>query len=193
MNNLNDHSESPLILKLSFDKLLKHYEALAQSDDEFVSVKAKHILSIQKDIPVLREGFSDLSLLTKYEREIKAILQDVFAPVLTKNEIKTASVPFNNLIFNASERFKSIVKNAGVGFQLTIKNMPEDDKYRLACVIILNLYYGFKVDFKRPFFYEIPDAKGILRTYKIMFNADFTEIIPTETAPKITETDFHQL
>jgi hypothetical protein len=193
MKDLNDHIDSPFILKLSFDKLLKHYEDLAESDNPFISAKAIHILSQQKDIPILREGFSDLSFLRTYQKQIELILQDVFTPVLTKNEIKVASVPLHDLIFNPSERFNSILKNAGDGFHLHIKNMPEEDKYRVACVVILNFYYGFKVDFKRPFFYEIPDKKGILRTYKIMINVDFTEITPTETAPNISEADFHEL
>ncbi len=101
MKDLNDHIESPFMLKVCFDKLLRHYEDLNESEDEFVSNKAKHILSIQEDIPILREGFSDVSLLTTYEKEIRSILQDLFSPVLAVNEIKTASVPFHNFIFNS--------------------------------------------------------------------------------------------
>lgn len=193
MKDLNDHLESPFIIKVSFDKLLKRYEDMSKSSDPFIAMKAKHYLSQQADIPILREGFSDTELLKIYKEEIRLILQDSFSEVLTKNEIKTASVPYQNLIFNASERFKSIIKNAGNDFELKIKNMPDDDRYRMGCVIILNLYYGYQVNFKRPFFYEIPDKNGILRTYKILYNADFSEVIPTETAPKLTEADFHQL
>ncbi len=193
MKDLNENIESPFTLKVSFNQLLKHYELLAESEDSFVSDKAKRILAQQKDIPILREGFSDISLLTKYEKEIRFILQDLFSPILAGNEIKTASVPYHDFIFNSSERFRSIIKNAGEDYQLVIKNMPEDDKYRVACVIILRFCYGFNVDYKRPFFYEIPDANGVLRTYKILYNADFTEILPTEHAPKITEADFHEL
>jgi hypothetical protein len=193
MNDLNDNIESPLTLKISFDKLLRHYEKLAESDDKSIAANAKHILSQQKNIPILREGFSDLSLLTKYENEIQAILHDVFAPVLTHNEIKSGSVPLHSMIFNPSERFKSIINNAGEDFQLHIKNMPEEDKYRVGCVIILSICYGYNIDFKRPFFYEIPDSKGVIRTYKIMYNADFIDIIPTKAASTITEADFHQL
>ena len=193
MKDLNDHIESPFILKVSFDKLLKHYEALVDSEDNFLSSKAKHILSHQKNIPVLREGFSDVSLLSKYDKEIEVILHDVFAQVLGKNEIKTASVPYHNLIFNSSERFRNIIKHAGEDYQLHIKNMPEDDTYRMACTIILKACYNYNVDFKRPFFYEIPDANGILRTYKILYNADFVDVIRTEKAPQITELDFHEL
>ncbi|MBN4070071.1 GAF domain-containing protein [Olleya sp. AH-315-F22] len=193
MKDINDNIESPFILKVSFNKLLNYYEDLSKNNDEFIAAKATRILKQQEPYPILRNGFSDTSLLDKYKKEIKFILQDSFSEVLTKNEIKTASVPFHNLIFNSSERFKNIIKAAGKDFELTIKNMPEDDTYIIACTIILNFCYGYNLNFKRPFFYEIPDTNGIMRYYKILYNADFTEIIPSENAPKITQEDYDEL
>lgn len=193
MKDLNDNIESPFILKVSFNKFLNHYEYLSKSNDEFIAAKAKRILKHQEPFPFLREGFSDISLLDKYKKEIKYILQDSFSELLTKNEIKTASVPFHNLIFNSSERFKNIIKTAGNDFELKIKNMPEDDTYIIACTIILNFCYGYNLNFKRPFFYEIPDSNGVMRYYKILYNADFTEIIPTVNAKKITQEDYDEL
>jgi len=193
MKDINDNIDSPLILKVSFNKLINYYENLAKSKDEFISAKAKRVLKTQEPYPILRDGFSDTSILNKYEKEIKLILQDSFSEILTLNEIKTASVPFHNLIFNSSTRFKNIIKTAGKDFDLKIINMPEDDRYIIACTIILNACYGYNLNFKRPFFYEIPDANGILRYYKILYNADFTEILPTENAPKITQKDYDQL
>ena len=193
MKDINDNIESPFSLKVSFDKILKHYETLSQSEDEFIAAKARRVIKTANGFPVLREGFSDPSILIEREKEISVILQDSFSPILTNNEIKTASVPFHNLIFNSSERFKNIIKNAGEDFQLNIKNMPEDDKYIVACAIILALCHGQNINFKRPFYYEIPDANGILQYYKILYNADFTEIVPTENAPEITQKDVDEL
>ncbi len=191
--NINDNLESPFKLCVSFDKLLKHYESLLKSDDEFVVAKAKRVLQIAKTYPELRDGFSDLDVLKLRKPEIKIILQDSFSSFLTKNEIKTASVPYHDLIFNSSERFKSILKTAGNDYKLKVMNKSEDDKYIIACSIILNFCYGYKLNFKRPFYYEIPDANGITRFYKILYNADFTEIVPTKAAPKITEDDYKEL
>lgn len=193
MQDINENIESPLDLKVSFNKLLNHYEALVGSDDEFISAKAKRVLKTAKAFPELRDGFSNPDILEKREKEISIILQDSFSPVLTKNEIKTASVPFHNLIFNSSERFKSIIETAGDDFELKIKNMPEDDRYIIACTIVLAFCYGYNINFKRPFYYEIPDANGILRYYKILYNADFTEITPKKNAPKITQEDYEML
>ncbi len=191
--DINDNIESPFVLKVSFNKLLNQYEELIKTDNDFIASNARRVLKIAEENPILREGFSDFSVFVDLEKEIEGILQDTFSPILTKNEIKTASVPFHNFTFNASERFKSILKTAGEDFELEMKNMPEDQTYIIACTIILNFCYGYNLNFKRPFFYEIPDANGIKRYYKILYNADFTEIIPNEDAPKITDKDYEEL
>lgn len=191
--DINDNIESPFIIKVSFNKYLNQYEDFIHSDNDFIVANARRVLKIAEENPVLREGFSDYQLFKTYEKEITGILQDAFNPILAKNEIKTASIPFYNITFNASERFKSILKIAGDDFELQIKNMPTDQKYIVACAIILNFCHGYNINFKRPFFYEIPDINGIMRYYKILYNADFTEIIPKETAPKITQADYDEL
>ena len=193
MKNINDNVILPFKLNISFNKLLGHYEELVKSDDEFLAAKARRILKVQSEHPILREGFSDVSVLEMYKDQINVILQDSFSPVLTKNEIKTASVPFHDLIFNSSERFKNIIATAGEDFELQIKNMPANDRYIIACTIILNFCYGYNLNFKRPFYYEIPDANGVIHYYKILYNADFTEIIPNKNAKKITDDDFKEL
>jgi len=191
--DINENLDSPLILKVSFNKLLNQYQSLIDADNDFIAANARRVLKIAEDNPILRKGFSDLKLLDTYEKEIAGILQDSFSPILTNNEIKTASVPFQDVIFNQSERFKSLLKTAGNDFELQIKNMPTDQRYIIACTIILNFCYGYNINFKRPFFYEIPDENGIMRYYKILYNADFTEIIPNKNAPKITEEDYAEL
>ncbi len=193
MTNINQLGESPLLLKISFNKLIAQYEEIAKSKDEFMAAKARRVLKVVEEYPILREGFEELPLLDKYKDQIGVILQDSFANVLTNNEIKTASVPFHNLIFNSSERFKNIIKNAGEDFELTIRNMPEDQRYIIGCTVVLAFHHGYHVDFKRPFFYDIPDANGIMRTYKILYNADFMEIYPTEKAIPITQEDVDEL
>ena len=87
MKDLNDNIESPFTIKVSFNKLLDYYENLEKSDDEFISAKARRVLIKQRPHPILRSGFSDVSFFSKYEKEIKLILQDSFSEILTKNEI----------------------------------------------------------------------------------------------------------
>jgi hypothetical protein len=71
--------------------------------------------------------------------------------------------------------------------------MPEDDTYIIACTIILNFCYDYNLNFKRPFYYQIPNANGVSRFYKRLYNADYTEIIPTDKAKNITESYYNEL
>ncbi|NNE76468.1 MAG: GAF domain-containing protein, partial [Pricia sp.] len=193
MNN-NYTKELPLVQLISFNKLLEHYDRMAQSDNFFLAKKAKHILKAQAPYPELRDGFTEIDLLQKYQEIIHIILQDVFSEILTTNEIKTASLPYNDVIFNSSERFKKILKQAGgEGFNPKMRNLPDDQMYIMACTVILNFYYGFHLDFRRPFFYDIPDAKGVMRHYRILYNADFMEILPTDASKELTQNDVDEL
>ncbi|MEX0360515.1 MAG: GAF domain-containing protein, partial [Allomuricauda sp.] len=103
------NEESPMHHLVSFNKLLGHYDEQLKSKDKHLVERAKYILDAQAPFPELRDGFTDLSLLDKHKDIIGIILQDTFSSVLTQNEIKTASTPFENNIFNSSERFKKIL------------------------------------------------------------------------------------
>ncbi|GAA4293831.1 GAF domain-containing protein [Aestuariibaculum suncheonense] len=193
MIDINQNIQSPFDIKISFNKLIEHYERLSKNENDFIAAKARRVLEVQQPCPILRDGFSDPVYFETYKNEIKLILQDSFSEVLTNNEIKTASLPFRDVVFNTSARFRSIIAEAGEGFELKMKNMAEDDIYIMACAVVLNTCYGFKLNFKRPILYEIPDAQGVMRYYKVAYNADFIEIIPSANAPKITEKDFNEL
>lgn len=185
--------DSPLQIKISFKKLLEAYEKQKVSDNDFLAQRAAYILKVASGIPELTGGFEDPTLLDTYNKEIDIILQDAFSSVLTRNEIKAATIPFENLFFNTSSRFEKIVKDAGSNFELKIRNMPEGHLYILACSVILKFHYGVDMDFKRPLFFDIPDTKGLMRYYRIMYNADYMEIIPTEKAVEITDEDIRLL
>lgn len=189
-----DNRTSPLIQVISFDKLLRQYDAMVESDNAFEAAKAKFILEAQAPYPILREGFSDVSLLKKYEDVIKIILSDSFSEVLTSNEIKTASIPFDNVVFNSSKRFKKILKSAGgEEFIPVMRDFSDHQLYVMACTIVLSSYYGFQLDVKPPFFYDLVDEHGIMRHYRILYNADFIEILPTEKAKELSQDDIDEL
>jgi hypothetical protein len=185
--------EMPIKSLISFDKYLARYEKLSEGPDAFIADKAKQILEAQAPFPELREGFSDLSILEKHKDVIQIILQDAFSEVLSENEIKAASLPYYNVIFNYSKRFQKILDEAGKDYKALIRDQDEGIDYIMACTVILNFYYGYKLDFSRPYFYDIPDSNGIMRHYRILYNADFMEIIPTELAKKIAQADVDEL
>ena len=185
--------EMPMRHLISFDKLLKRYDLMAESEDPALAARAREVLKAQAKYPFLREGFTDVNLLEKHKDVIKIILQDSFAEVLTENEIKAASLPYYDIVFNTSKRFQKILADAGPDFQPFIRNQEDGIDYIMGCTVILSFYYGFKLDFRRPYFYDIPDANGVMHHYRILYNADFMEILPTETTPELSQDDVDEL
>ncbi len=187
------NGEAPMVQQVSFNKLLNYYDEQLNSKDKSLAARAKYVLEQQAPYPELRDGFDDLSVLEKRKDVIGTILADTFSPVLTHNEIKTASIAFENLVFNSSKRFQKIIEDAGQGFELEMRNMPDHLHYIMQCTVILSFHYGYMLDFKRPLFYDIPDKNGVIRHYRILYNADFIELIPTEKAKKLNQGDVDEL
>ena len=184
---------SPFTLKISFHKVLEALEVIAASDIDYRSDYAKALLKHAAPFPELREGITDAALLKQHEPLIKNLLADLFPTALTKNELKAATVPFYNLAFNFTERLEKLLSAAGADFDMAIRNFDEHQFYVMSCCLILNSHYGYNFDFSRPLFFDIPDNNGIMKHYRILYNADFLEILPTEKAVEITEEDVRLL
>ncbi len=185
--------ESPFTTIISFHKLIESFEEIALSDVDYRSNYAKAILKQIDLIPELRTGITNYELIKENEPLIKNILADLFPTALTTNEIKAVTIPFQNISFNYTERFKKILKNAGDEFYMEIRDFNEHQFYINNCCLILSYYYKQHIDFNQPFFYDIPDENGIEKHYRILYNADFMEIIPTENAVPLTQEDIDQL
>lgn len=82
--DINDNIESPLILKVSFNKYLNQFKKLINADNDFIAANAKRILKIANDNSLLIDGFSDTSLFKTYETEIESLLLDAFVLCLQK-------------------------------------------------------------------------------------------------------------
>ena len=184
--------ELPLQFSVSFGKVFTMYEKYA--GNEFAAhpyhQSAKMMISEFSKFPELIDGFSDFSLLDKHQDKIELLLKPLFPESLQTNEIKSASIPFSFTSFMFTTRFATILEDAGKDYDLTVRNFEDDLFYIHACTMILGMACGYPIDLKRPFFFDIPDKKGVIKNYRVAFNADMGEIIPTKDAPEITEEDY---
>lgn len=184
---------NPFQIQISFHKLIENLEEIARSNVDYRVNYAKGLIKEADAIPELRTGITDVSQIKKHKTLIGYLLADLFPTALTKNEIKAITIPFHNITFNYSERFRHILNNAGPDFDMVIRDFDDDQFYVMSCCLILNLYYGYRFDSSRPFFYDIPDEEGILKHYRILYNGDFLEILPTEKAIDVTSEDVELL
>ena len=192
---MQDHffPESPFKTLISFHKLIEVLEEISITNVDYRANYAKALLKEIEPFPEFRTGIEDLSLIYKNESLIRNLLADLFPTALTNNEIKAVTIPFQNFTFNYSERFKKIVSEAGVAIDMSIRNLDEHQFYIMSCTLILNEFYGQKIDYNNPLFYDIPDKNGVLNQYRILYNADFIEITPTDLAPELTPDDIDLL
>jgi len=193
MNKELGQIETPFIAQISFHKLISALESIAASNVDYRVNYAKALLKEVERLPQFRTGIQDLSLIGEHKELIKNLLADLFPTALTHNEIKAVAVPFHNITFNYTERFKKILEDAGINFDMYIRDYEEESFYIMNCCLILNAYYNQNIDFNKPLFYDIPDSNGIMRHYRILYNADFIEIIPTEKAIPLTQNDIDNL
>lgn len=189
----NYFHESPFRPYISFHKVINILEEIALSSIDYRSNYAKALLKEVAAKPELKEGIDDLRFINENEELISYLLADLFPTALTHNEIKAATLPFQNITFNYSERFKKILNDAGQTFDMNIRDFDEHQFYVMNCTLILNAHYNQKIDFGKPLFYDIPDAEGIMRHYRILYNADFVEIFPTEATKALTEEEINEL
>ncbi|GAB3904290.1 GAF domain-containing protein [Mucilaginibacter boryungensis] len=190
---LPQFSDNPFQIKLSFHKLIERYEEIAVSDSGYPGKNAQAILKEIEPHPELRDGITKVEQVKDNAVVISKLLAELFPTALTKNEIKAVSIPYLSLIFNYSERFSQILKDAGDDFDINIRDFDYHQFYIASCCLILNRFYGTNLDFTKPLFYDIPSADGIIRHYRILYNADFIDIIPTESAPTLSKSDIDLL
>lgn len=179
----------PLQIEVGFKKLFDQYRNLAKHSNAMISNRAKQMLEFETNYPELSNGLRNPEELNKYHDQIEVITQDLFSPVLQTNEIKFATLPFQEYILRPTERYQNIIKEAPKNFKLQLMDFDDDRFYIFGCSMILSAFYGYKVDFRRPFYYKIPGANGIDRSYRVNYNADFMSIEKTDKAIGITKED----
>ena len=185
--------DNPFQVSLSFHKIIERLEevALDETDPHHNDVKA--LLQEIVAHPELRDGITDISQIKDNEELISRMLAELFPQALTLNEIKAVSIPYLGLIFNYTERFRNILNDAGPSFEINIRDFNDHQFYVASCCLILGQIYGTKLDFSKPLFYDIPTAEGVIKHYRILYNGDFLEVLPTERSRPISEEDIKLL
>jgi hypothetical protein len=185
--------DNPFHIRLSFHRVIERLEEKASRNAGLYDIGVEDLLEEVKAHPELRDGITDISQIKDNEVLISRLLAELFPQVLTLNEIKAVSIPYQGLIFNYTERFRNILKDAGPTFDINIRDFSDHQFYVASCCLILNKFYGTRLDFSKPLFYDIPTADGVIKHYRILYNADFLEIIPTEQSVKLSDDDIKLL
>jgi hypothetical protein len=186
-------SDSPFKVQLCFGHVIENLERSSVDPDNPLAEHHKALLAETERVPELRHGITEPSQITDNPDLIRRLLADYFPKELTLNEIKAISMPYSGFIFNHTERFKNILNAAGGDFGINIRDFDDHQFFVSSCCLILMQHYGVNLDFSRPLFYDIPTSNGIAKHYRILYNGDFIEILPTEKTVQLTEDDIDLL
>ncbi len=190
--DLNRYKDSPVKTSISFHKLITHLEKAAAGSTQSAQ-RAQQLLELAAAYPILREGTTDPLQLAPVSDIIADLLSELFPALLTNNEIKAVTVPFQRVLLHPSARLQRILQAAGPGFDMVIRNFNDHQFYVNTCCLILNQHYGTDFNFGRPLLYDIPSARGIMKHYRILYNTDFIELSPTDKAVAIKPADIELL
>jgi hypothetical protein len=191
--NLFAFPDSPFQVQLCFDPIITNLEKKAAETTGEESRRALSLLDKLSAYPELRNGITDASQITQNIELISSLLADYFPAALTLNEIKAVNIPYSEIIFNHTQRFKNILNAAGPDFTINIRDFEEHQFYVISCCLILNQHYNTQLDFGKPLFFDIPTRDGIIKHYRILYNGDFLDILPTEKAIKLSQDDISLL
>ncbi len=190
---IQQFEKNPFQQCISFHVLLDHLGKVAREQTGYAAERALALLREAEAYPKLRDGMSEQWEIDEHLTVIKHLVADLFPPALTQNEIKAVTIPFQNILFNRTERLKNILHAAGSSFDITIRDFDDHQFYVMSCCLILNEFYNTQLDFGKPMFYDIPTAEGVIKHYRIMYNADFLDIMPTAKARKLSPADITRL
>lgn len=189
----SDYFDGPFRIHFSFQWLVERWEDIATSENESHARRAKDLIHRVRQYPQLIEGITDEKQLKAHEDIIADLLSDLFPKALTLNEIKAVTLPFQNILINKSQRFSNIITGAGKSLEFTIRDFDSHQFYVLNCCLILREFYGINLDFSKPLFYDIPTRSGVVKHYRILYNADFLRPVPTPYSRSISHVDIDLL
>jgi len=185
--------EDLMNVSLSFKKIVESYrQRLEKENNNFKKLYISSLLRYADQHEELIEGIQ-LDEIHRFEEPIGVLLSELFPEALTLNEIKAATTPFSDILFNKSERLQNILDAAGEDFELELMSSDDFNTYRMAFGIILNRIYDRNIDFSSPIFCNIPDANGVTRTYRVTYNADFVEISIDDDDQRLTDSEIKEL
>jgi len=179
-------TDNPFQIRLSFHKIIDYLSTLPGNDYNALLYEIDQHRE-------LSEGITEIEQITRNSGLIRELTSPLFPAMLSKNEIKAISIPYQGLIFNYSDRFREILQDAGEDYEISIRNFNDHQFYIFSCCLILNRFYGKFVDFTRPLFCDIPTSAGYTRHYRILYNVDFLEILSLREVPALSESDITEL
>ncbi|MEC4112634.1 hypothetical protein VSO92_00695 [Myroides pelagicus] len=188
------YEKTPFQVHFSFHRLINEIEMFVKDNSHSAAKRVYYedLMERTRQVPEL-SVFVNEAIIAENRDLINELFEVLFPKGLQDNEIKAISMPFQSLMFNHTRRFRKIIDESGGNYDMEIRNFSAHQYYISCCCIIMNSYFDCDFDTSYPLFVDLPDSKGIIHHYRVLYNADFVEVFPTENALMLTREDIELL
>ena len=156
-------------------------------------ILARAKIKLVNSYPDLAEEIEGEEKLAAMAKPISQLLSGIFPAALTNDEIKAITIPYQNQIFNPTQKFSRIIESSGASFVISLNEESEDYFYASACQLILKRFYGIETDNHKPLYFHTNNGEGVNKHFKVLYNLEYLEILPSPGAPLISQSDIEEL
>ena len=143
----------------------------------------------------LNESFNNYNFESKdYTSLIEnsEVFQEHFNTIIpnhiSKNELKLISNPFGNEIVFCSQKFVQDYENSSLDEIANYNvNLNSNESYLLACLLIIDKYYGIKFQYEKKVIIEFNSKSNLNTSFLVDLNHEFVEVYPKEKTKIPTE------
>lgn len=189
--NLFPDFESPFCAVISFNSVIEEWEKrIADDPDDTYAIK---LVERAASVPELKNGFNNPEIIEKNRELLSELLSCIFPSMLTDNQISAVTFPWCNTVINPSKKFQKIIQESGRDFCINNGIFNKSNFYIASASFILNRYYGVPLTDFFPIYYNFKSKDGISKHFRIVYNPDFLEILPTENSVDLKPEDIDLL
>ncbi len=194
-SNIGIH-QIPYSTVLSFRPLIRKLKESAGQQDHPTSMLAELILKKVEDHPIFKDPIPDPEVIEENCEVFDLLISGVLPPVLRQTELAKLAAPFNTNAFYITPALKALLKSSPIK---TIQkgNYSHDLNCSMiigACSMILNQFYGQKIEVDPPISFYIEDPNtGISRHFKFNVNMQFVDIKKLKPLQPISQEQINEL
>jgi hypothetical protein len=186
-------SDSPFRVQLCLGHVIENLERSSVDPDNPLAERHKALLAEAERVPELRHGITETSQITDNPDLIPPFTGRLLPERTYIKRDQGYQYALFGVHFQPHGAIQKHTERSRGDFGINIRDFDDHQFFVSSCCLILMEHYGVNLDFSRPLFYDIPTANGIAKHYRILYNGDFIEILPTEKAVQLTEDDIDLL
>ena len=185
----------PFVSKLSFVPLINHWKNKVGSGDAGEAILAREIIKRLDNSLEFLAPVTNNKVLEKNKDLVELLLTGIYPSAFRDQQLAMATKPFHVNGFYFTPPLKYFIAKDNIDISLNIESeLVRSSTIIRACCMILNSFYGQRIDYEEPIMYSIDGGKKLgERHYKSELNLQFVEIKKTKPLKRLSQEQINYL